>query len=231
MLVRNLALSNSTSLDAGSDIIDALCVMFRRREKILPVFREQKYIGTVNITNYVKILKNLGDYEPTKVPVVDIMDFKEESVSPNTDVHRVLDRLCEKGVYGIPVELGSEYLGLVKRQDFLRNFSHKIKDQFKVRDVMSYSVTVKNIEDTLDTLSQLILDGFERRFVITNNEQVEGTVTLTALCNILFTDRKDLDNMLIRDVLNINPITVSDQDDISKVAQIMLEWGVAAALS
>ncbi len=226
MLVKDLTLTNSTYLDVEKDIIDALCVMFRKREKILPVFEDKRYVGTVNITNYIKILKNLGAQEPTKIPVTDIMEYTGKSVSPETDVLYVLDQLCGKGVYGVPVIRGSEYMGLIKRSDILRNFRHKIKGQFKVRDVMSYNVTVKSIHDTLETLSKLILDGLERRFVITDHEKVEGTVTLTALCNILLSDITNLDEILIRDVITMNPITVDHNEDISKVADIMLDWGI-----
>jgi CBS domain-containing protein len=153
MLAKDLVLEDVVKIDAGKDILDALFTMFTTQQYILPVFKDSKFVGVLNISHYAKVLHDLKDKRPGSIHVGDIMDYKTvSSISPTADVKQVMDKLCEKGVYGIPVTSGHEFLGIIRRQDLLKNFLHLIKGRFKVMDVMSYHITTSSIHDPIESV-------------------------------------------------------------------------------
>ena len=226
MLIKDLVVKDDVSIDVEKDVLDALFIMFSNRQRILPVLRESRFAGTIRIADYVKVLQDIKNKEPESVYVSDIMDDEPISVSPNKNVDYVVDRLCEKGTYGVAVISGYEFAGIVKREDILKHFLPLIKGKFNVGDVMSYNVSTYSIHDTLEKVGERILSGVERRVVITDNHTVEGTMTIRDIANVLLAEKVDLSSLSVKDVLTPNPVTLKKSDDIAKAARTMLEWGV-----
>jgi CBS domain-containing protein len=226
MLVKDLEVEDVARIDIDKDIIDALCIMFMNKQRCLPVFNKSVYAGIICIADYVKVLQQLRDRKPESISVNEIMDKFYVTASPNTPVEHVIDRLCEKSIYGVPILSGHEFVGIVRREDVLKHFLNLFKGKFKVMDVMSYNVSTNSIHDTLERLGKKILTGLERRIVIMNYHHVEGTVTIQDLANVLLTDHVDLSTMSVKDILIPNPASVRKSDDAMKAAKLMLEWNV-----
>jgi CBS domain-containing protein len=224
MLVKELPVRDITSVDKSDDVIDALTVMYRKNERILPVLDGEDFVGTVRISDYIKLLKGIGDRDPLSIPVSDIMDNRPAIFSPNTPIEQVIDRVCEKGTYGIPVMSGHGLIEMIRREDILRYFLPLLKGRFKVNDAMSYSVSTHSIHEPLETLGDRILSGVERRIVIMDYHKIEGIITIQDLANVLLSEKVDLSNMSVRDILIPNPLTVSKCDDVVKAGNLMLEW-------
>lgn len=227
MLVEDLVVKDVVSLDIKKDVLDALFTMFSNRQRILPVFDESKFVGTVSISNYAKVLRDLDDRKPESIHVSEIMDEKLTTISPTTEIPYVIDKLCERGIYGVPILSGHKFIGMVRREDILKHFLHLLKGKFKVMDVMSYYVSTNSIHDTIESVAKKMTDGGERRIVIMNDKKVEGIITLQDLANVLLAEKADLSTMSIRDILVPNMVAVSKSDNATKAGNIMLEWHIS----
>jgi len=225
MLAKDLVLEDVVKIDVQKDILDALFTMFTAHQYILPVFSESKFVGILGMSHYARVLQDL-QRKPESIHISEIMDSKITSVSPTADVKQVMDKLCERGVYGIPVTSGHDFLGIIRRQDLLKNFLHLIKGRFKVMDVMSYHITTSSIHDPIESVVKKAVVGGARRIVILNYDKVEGIITFKDLVNILLAEKVDLSQMSVKDILTPNQLTISKLDDAKKAGDMMLEWDV-----
>jgi len=226
MLAKDLVSEDIASINSNKDILDALFTLFSKRRRILPVLDESKFVGTLTISSYAKLLQEFDSIEPESIKVADIMDENPKTLSPNTDAKYVINRLCDKGVYGVPLLSGHEFTGMVLREDTLKHFPSQIAGKFKVIDVMSHYVSTNSIHDPVEEVAKKIISGYDRRIIILDDKRVEGTVTIQDLANILLAEKADLTTMSVKNILVPNPVTVSKNDDVAKAVAIMLDWGV-----
>jgi len=224
MLVKELVTGDFKAIDINKDVLDALFIMLGSRERMLAVLDGQKFAGTIDITSYTKILQNIGDRRPEAIPLSEIVSNKVEPIDPNTHVSRILDKLCGKGVYGVPVISGHEFIGVVRRQDILRHFAPSLEGKFRVQDAMSYHLSTASIHDRLELLAQRILEGYTRKIVIMDCDTVKGTIDTLDLANILLSEGIDLSRMSVQDILLPNAVTISKYEDITKAVQLMFDW-------
>ena len=215
---------DSVPIDVSKDVIDALTVMFRKKERLLPVMDGSSFVGTVRISDYLDVMRRVKNEEPESIHLGEIVDRKPVTASPNAPIEEVIDRLCEKGVYAMPVVSGHELISMVRREDILRRFLPLLKGKFKVKDVMSYSVSTHSIHEPLESLSERILSGMDRRVVIMDYNKIEGTLTIQDLANVLLADKADLSGMSVKDIMAPNPVTIRKCDDAMKAGELMLEW-------
>jgi len=226
MLAKDLLVKDVASVDTRKDILDALFAMFTSRQYVLPVFDKSKFVGTVSISNYAKVLRDFMDRKPESIHVSEIMDEKPITVSPTTDISYFVDKLSERGVHGVPVLSGHDLIGMIRREDVLKHFMHLLKGKFKVMDVMSHQVSTGSIHDTVENVAKRLITGDERRIVIMNYKKIEGVLCIKDLANILLAEKADLSTMSVKDILVPNTLTVRKSDDVTKAVEIMLDWQV-----
>jgi len=226
MLAKDLLVKDVASVDTRKDILDALFAMFTSRQYVLPVFDKSKFVGTVSISNYAKVLRDFMHRKPESIYVSEIMDEKPITVSPTTDISYFVDKLSERGVHGVAVLSGHDLIGMIRRGGVLKHFMHLLKGKFKVMDVMSHQVSTGSIHDTVENVAKRLITGDERRIVIMNYKKIEGVLYIKDLANILLAEKADLSTMSVKDILIPNTLTVRKSDDVTKAVEIMLDWQV-----
>ncbi|MFC2162739.1 CBS domain-containing protein [Candidatus Altiarchaeota archaeon] len=226
MLVKDVKVRDVPRIEVGRDIIDALCIMYMNQERCLPVFNGDKLSGTICIADYVKALQSRNSGNSELMNVEEIMCPRVITCSPNTLIEQVIDRLCEKSVYSVPILSGHEFKGVIRREDVLSHFKELIRGKFKVKDVMSYNVSTNSIHDTLEQIGEKIFSGIDRRIVIMDEVMIQGSLTIHDLANVLLAEEGHLSNLEVKDILIPNPASVSRCDDASIAVDKMLEWGV-----
>jgi predicted transcriptional regulator len=226
MLVRDISVKDITSVDVKDDVIDALITLFSSRRRMLPVFDRGQFVGTLCISSYAKVLREMENRRPETILVGELTNRNSVIVSPTTEISYVIERVCEKGCYGVPVISGHKFEGIIGREDILRTFLHLLRGKFKAIDVMSYYVSTSSIHDPIETVTKKIITGDARRIVIMDNKNVEGTVGVKDIANILLAEKADLATLSVRDILVPSKAAVHKNDDAAKIAEIMLEWGV-----
>jgi len=100
----------------------------------------------------------------------------------------------------------------------------------KVRDYMSMPVVVVSPSDSLAHARNLMLKHKINRLVVTDDERVVGILTSTDFLKVLRYPelaRKAFDELLVRDIMNEDPIVVEENVNIVDVARIMLERGIS----
>lgn len=211
-------------IDVRKDVLDVLLVMLSSRERVIPIFDGPKFVGVVNVSSYARILRDMKERKPESICVADVMDKKPKTLAPDTNISQIISSICQKGVYGIPVASGHEFIGIIRREDILQKCMHLLKGRFKVQDAMSYHLSTNSVHDPLEKLAKKILMGYDRRLVIMDGDSLKGTVDILDLANVLLSEGVDLYTMSVKDILLPNAVTVSKNDDITKAVKVMFEW-------
>jgi predicted transcriptional regulator len=160
--------------------------------------------------------------------VREIMNERPDAVYANTSVSQVVDLLCGKGIYGVPMMSGHHLLGMIKREEVIDRFLKDIKGRFLASDVMSYNTATCCIYDPVEKLIKRFCSGGDRRVVVMNNNAVAGTVTFQDMINILLADNAEISTLSVSDVLVPLQASISKNDDAARAGELMLEWGVSA---
>jgi len=228
MLAKDLLGQDDVFTTPKTDILDALYMMLKYRRRILPVLSNSKFAGLVTVASYVKVIPTLELKKPETILVEEIMQEQPFIAAPNTDAKHVVDSLCGKGVYGVPVVSGYSYQGIIRREEVIAKFLHLLKGRFKSQDVMSFNLGICSIHDTLESLIKRLSSGLERRIVVMNDDKIEGTITFEDMINLILADKSDLSRLSVASVLVPIHATVRRIDDASKAANLMHEWGINA---
>lgn len=228
ILARDIITKDSVFTTPKTDILDALFLMLKNRRRIIAVLADGRFAGTVSVASYVKVIQSLDVRKPESFLISEIMHESTFIASPNTELNHVVDRLCGKGVYGVPIISGHDYMGIIRREEVLSKFLHLLSGKFKAMDVMSYNVSTCSIHDALETLVKRISSGIERRIIVMNDDKLEGMITFEDMINIILADKSNISNMSVRDVLVPIRVSMRKSDDAGKAAHLMLEWGINA---
>jgi predicted transcriptional regulator len=228
VLARDITTKDSVYTTPSTDILDALFLMLKNGRRILSVLQDGRFAGTVTVASYVKVIQSLDSRKPESFLISEIMNESAYVASPNTELIHVVDRLCGKGIYGVPIISGHDYMGIIRRQEVLTKFLHLLKGKFKAMDVMSYNVSTCSIHDALETLARRIASGIERRIIVMNDDRIEGMVTFEDMINVILADKSDISNLSVRDVLVPIQVSMKKSDDAAKAAQLLLDWGINA---
>jgi len=228
MLAKDLVIEDGVVTTPKTDILDSLYLMLKHRRRILPVLTGSKLVGIVSVASYIPAIQSMDSRKPETILVGEILNEQPFVASPNTEASYVADCLCAKGVYGVPVVSGHEYMGMIRREDVISRFLVLIKGKFKAMDVMSYNVSTCSIHETLEHLVKRISAGIERRVVVMNVDKIEGSITFEDLINVILADKSDISKLSVSDVLVPIQASVKKTDDAAKAAQFMLDWGINA---
>lgn len=230
MLASDVMSQDVVSIDPKKDILDALYTLYKTKADILYVLDGRIPLGVVTMRNLVDVIPNLGKKKPENILVEDVMNRSIKSVRPNDNAKELIDDLCERGAYSIPVMSGKEMVGAVNRLTFVKMFSEKCAKAYRVADLMSNTISTKNIYDSIETIRKEIMDYKTRRIVITDRDEVKGVITLSDLLIVLFSETGNLSDLTIEQVMSPGPLTVERDADVADAAKMMIKWKVGGII-
>ena len=230
MIVQDVMSRDVVSINPDKDILDVLYTLYKTKVDVLPVVDGELFIGVVTMRNLMSVLPYLEYTKPEDVLVTEIINKNQKSVKPNDDVQNVIEDLCQRGCYGVPVLSGHNLAGMVGRREFVKIFSEQLARAYKVGDLMYHNVSVNNIYDPIESVGKKILQGKDRRLVIVDREEVKGVITLSDLSVVLFSESRNLYDLSIEQVMSPSPLTVSRGADAADAARMMVKYSVGGIL-
>lgn len=113
-------------INEEDEIGDAINLMRKRNERILPVLSNKKFAGFIGVRNILKLLtthEKVTDYHQEKTslleaPVKGYMEVGVKVCSPLEDGEKVADLIEEQGF--AVVCKGKEYMGIIEPADLLK---------------------------------------------------------------------------------------------------------------
>ncbi|MEM0317044.1 MAG: CBS domain-containing protein [Candidatus Nezhaarchaeales archaeon] len=199
------------------------------------IIEGERPVGLVTKKDIIKFLA-LDDTERSliEIPVSEVMSGNLVLVRPDLDVRTVANIMLDSDISSLLVVDGEKLLGIVTKTDICRYYAEHCKGVFKVRDFMTpHVIYVKPMHSLFRVMNLMIKHNISRVLVLSDDHKPIGIVTLTDLTFYTSSLRpvkhptfETIPSSLIltaEDVMTRDPITIREDEDLSKAPELMLE--------
>jgi CBS domain-containing protein len=127
--------------------------------------------------------------------VRNILQYKSQtiySVDPETSVLDALQIMMDKNISALLVMEGSELKGIFTERDYARKIilQGKSSKETKIKEVMTASLEVINLNSSIDHCMQIMTDKHIRHLPIVDNGKVSGMISIGDLVKFVIEDQK-----------------------------------------
>lgn len=127
--------------------------------------------------------------------VRNILQYKSQSiysVDPDTSVLDALKIMMDKNISALLVMEGPELKGIFTERDYARKIilQGKSSKETKIKDVMTASLEVINLNSSIDHCMQIMTDKHIRHLPIVDNGKVSGMISIGDLVKFVINDQK-----------------------------------------
>ncbi len=114
------------------------------------------------------------------------------SVSPDTSVLDALQVMMDKNISALLVMEGPDLKGIFTERDYARKIilQGKSSKETKIKDVMTASLEVINLNSSIDHCMQIMTDKHIRHLPIIDNGKVAGMISIGDLVKFVIEDQK-----------------------------------------
>ncbi|MFB6282982.1 MAG: CBS domain-containing protein [Halobacteria archaeon] len=227
-----------SKISHDEDVREVARLMVESGSKVLPVFRNNELKGVVTAEDLLdEVNSNLG--------VLDVDDvYTEEviSVSPNTSVGEVINKMRENGISHLVVEDDKGLAGMITLFDLL-GFSVRKMDREKggggrrhdehggyggrageedrmldipARDIMNTPVSTTSEEDGLDKVVETMLNMDYSSLVVVEDDVPVGIVTKTDVLRALTWTEEEQPDVQIANIALLDGYTREDVAELIK---------------
>ena len=127
--------------------------------------------------------------------VRNILQYKSQSiysVDPDTSVLDALQIMMDKNISALLVMEGPELKGIFTERDYARKIilQGKSSKETKIKEVMTASLEVINLNSSIDHCMQIMTDKHIRHLPIVDNGKVSGMISIGDLVKFVINDQK-----------------------------------------
>ena len=127
--------------------------------------------------------------------VRNILQYKSQSiysVDPDTSVLDALKIMMDKNISALLVMEGPELIGIFTERDYARKIilQGKSSKETKIKEVMTASLEVINLNSSIDHCMQIMTDKHIRHLPIVDNGKVSGMISIGDLVKFVINDQK-----------------------------------------
>jgi CBS domain-containing protein len=114
------------------------------------------------------------------------------SVSPDTSVLDALQVMMDKNISALLVMEGPDLKGIFTERDYARKIilQGKSSKETKIKEVMTASLEVINLNSSIDHCMQIMTDKHIRHLPIVDNGKVSGMISIGDLVKFVINDQK-----------------------------------------
>ncbi|RLF07865.1 MAG: hypothetical protein DRJ60_01690 [Thermoprotei archaeon] len=199
------------------------------------ITEDNKPIGIVTKRDIVKFLSiDDTDRSLLEIPVSEVMNINLVIIKPNLDVRTTASIMLDNNISSLLIVDKERLVGIITKTDICRYCSEHCKGVFKVKDFMTRNVIyVKPMHSLFRIMNLMVKHNISRVLVLSDDNKPLGIVTLTDLTFYTSSLRpvkhptfEVIPSSLImtaEDIMTRNPITINEDEDISKASEIMVE--------
>lgn len=222
-------------------------LMLERRVRRLVVIEEGKVVGVITATDIAKALAKRGApwrwRDPENALVGRFMARNPVTVGPEESIPSAARVMAERGIGGLPVVRDSELVGILSETDVTKFFEENMRGVYRARDLLSERYGVVRYDTNIKRVARIISSGQRIVLVSGPNGGYEGMISEGELAlwipelakkYVLIPSRAGrrviLDSKVktVSSIMKELRIKVSPEDDASKAARFILEWGLPA---
>jgi len=245
--VRDYMTEEVLAVSPSDTIGKARNLMLERRVRRLVVVEGERVVGVITATDIARALARRGApwrwRDPESSLVGRFMTRDPVTVGPEESIPSAARMMAERGIGGLPVVEDSRLIGIISETDVTRFFEENMKGLYRARDLLSDRYGVVRYDTNIKKVARLIASGYRVVLVSGPDGRYDGIISEGELA--LWVPELARRYVLIpsrvgrRVVLNARVSTASSimkelrirvtpEDDASKAARFMLEWGLPA---
>lgn len=141
---------------------------------------------------------------------------------PKERVSEILGKMRRKDIQVLPIVKGRKLLGIVNYATFVKR--RKLPLTALAETIMSSSPKVSENDTIIDVADVLLTSGF-RAVPVVEKGNLKGIITRTDLIRAI-KDLKEITSLQVVEIMNNNPQTISEDENMVKAKDLMRDVGV-----
>ncbi len=220
-------------------------LMLENRIRRLVVVDNGKVVGIITAFDIAKALSRRGApwrwRNPESSLVERFMAPNPVTIEPESSVFSAAELMHERRVGGLPVVDNGTLEGIITETDVTRFYAENLHGRFRVRELMDEDYVTVTPNANLKRVAKLITkDRKGHVLVVDSSGRLLGIVTEGDLAlwepslarkYVLIPSKtgrmsKDLRAKTVEQIMRRVDVTLSTEDDASKAARMLIEWGL-----
>ena len=236
MQIKNLMSEDLITVDKDQNLSDALKLLRKHNVSRLPVTNHKELVGIISERD---IANKLGSSKYESMPAsrlhISSVMVKDVFTVPQTmQLEDVAKVMLENGIGSVPVMDDEKMVGIVSKADFVTLATGIAFDKIAVKEIMSKDVTSVSPTERLVHARRLMLEDHVGRLPVIDEEKLVGMITSKDLMRAFIDFRKkvpekyqksQIKEVLVEDIMSINPTFVTKDMSITEVSEIIIETG------
>ncbi|MCC7553644.1 MAG: CBS domain-containing protein [Methanobacteriaceae archaeon] len=241
MEVKNLMSENLITIDKDQSLSDGLKLLRKHKISRLPVVNTNKnnqkeLVGIVSERDIARKLgsSKYGSMPPSRFHISSVMVKDVVTVNENVELSEVASLMLEKQIGSLPIESNENMVGIVSKADFVSLCTTKAFEKISVEEVMKTDIKSVSSDERLVHARRILIDSKIGRLPVIDSGEIVGILTSKDVIRCLIAFRKNvpekhqsaqIKNIVVEDIMSTNIKTISQEDNIADVANILIETG------
>ena len=236
MQIKNLMSEDLITVDKDQNLSDALKLLRKHNVSRLPVTNNKELVGIISERD---IAAKLGSAKYESMPAsrlhISSVMVKDVITVPQTmQLDEVARIMLDKGIGSVPVMEDDKMVGIVSKADFVTLAVGIAFDKIAVKEIMSKDLTVVSPTERIVHARRQMLESNVGRLPVVDDDKLVGMVTSKDLMRAFIEFRKSvpekyqksqIKDLLVDDIMSLNPTFVSRDMSITEVSNIIMETG------
>ena len=236
MQIKNLMSEDIISIDKDQNLSDALKLLRKHNVSRLPVTNNKELVGIISERD---IANKLGSSKYESMPasrlhISSVMVKDVITVPQSMQLDEVARIMLEKGIGSVPVMEDDKMVGIVSKADFVTLAVGIAFDKITVKEIMSKNLTVVSPTERIVHARRQMIESHVGRLPVVEDEGLVGMITSKDLMRAFIEFRKSvpekyqksqIKDLLVEDIMSLNPTFVSKDMSITEVSNIIMETG------
>ena len=156
------------------------------------------------------------------------------TVPQSMQLDEVARIMLEKGIGSVPVMEDDKMVGIVSKADFVTLAVGIAFDKITVKEIMSKNLTVVSPTERIVHARRQMIESHVGRLPVVEDDGLVGMITSKDLMRAFIEFRKSvpekyqksqIKDLLVEDIMSLNPTFVSKDMSITEVSNIIMETG------
>ena len=236
MQIKNLMSEDLITIDKDQNLSDALKLLRKHNVSRLPVTNNKELVGIISERD---IANKLGSSKYESMPAsrlhISSVMVKDVITVPQTmQLGEVAKLMLEKGIGSVPVMDGDKMVGIVSKADFVTLAVGIAFDKITVKELMTKDLKSVSPTERLIHARRVMIESHVGRLPVIEDETLVGMITSKDLMRAFIDFRKNvpekyqksqIKDLLVEDIMSLNPTFVSKDMSITEVSNIIMETG------
>jgi CBS domain-containing protein len=224
------------TIDKDQNLSDALKLLRKHNVSRLPVTNNKQLVGIISERD---IANKLGSSKYESMPAsrlhISSVMVKDVITVPQTmQLDEVARIMLDKGIGSVPVMDEDKMVGIVSKADFVTLAVGIAFDKITVKEIMSKDLTVVSPTERIVHARRQMLETNVGRLPVVDDDALVGMITSKDLMRAFIDFRKkvpekyqksQIKELLVEDIMSINPTFVSKDMSITEVSNIIMKTG------